>query len=217
MKREPRTKRDNESSIVDHKFKEDPEINREFKPGDKYVMLAEARVTTDTTFDRIYKYYHSNKTRVELTAEENAIRERWEKAWFLLCRHRTRKQVVDLMVKLYNISQRLAYDDVRFCMDLFSNPQEDTKEAKRTIAETMALNGANKSWKEGDMEGYYKFLKAYSDINQLESDQSNGIGDLLKKIKPHQVIIVSSDAELEAQANVLQADLIKDITHKVVE
>jgi len=125
---------------------------------EKYDKLPKAdKRTADGIFDRIYKYYHNNKTRIELTAEEIGIRERWEKAWFLLCRHRTRKQVVELLVKLFNVSQAVAYDDVRHCMNLFSNPQEDMKAAKRTIAETMALNGADRCWKSNDMEGYYKF------------------------------------------------------------
>jgi hypothetical protein len=177
----------------------------------------EAKRTNDTTFDRIYKYYHNNKTRVELTAEEHAIRERWEKTWLLMCRHRTRKQAVDLLVKLFNISQATAFDDVRHAMMLFSNPAEDLKPAKRAIAETMALNGADRCWKNGDMEGYYKFTKLYQEVNQLDNEKDNDVGDLLKKLKPHQVIIVSSEAELEAQANKLQEDLIKDIDHKVIE
>jgi len=36
---------------------------------------------------------------------------------------------------------------------------------------------------------------------------------MLKNLKPHQVIIVSSEAELEAQANALQKELIEDIEH----
>jgi hypothetical protein len=173
--------------------------------------------TKDSTFDRIYRFYHSNKTRIELTEVEQQIRDRWEKAWLLLNRHRTRKQAADLLVKLFNVSLSVAFDDVKHAMMLFSNPMEDVKDAKRAIAETMALNGANKCWATSDMDGYHKFLKAYQEINQLNSDKDNGLGDLLKKMKPHQVIIVSSEAELEAQANKLQQDLIKDIDHETID
>jgi hypothetical protein len=173
----------------------------------------EAKKTADSTFDRIYKYYHSNKTRIELTDEEIRIRERWEKAWLLLCRNRTQKQVVELIEKLFNVKKSVAYDDVRNAMMLFSNPQNDLKDAKRAIAETMALHGANTCMKKGDMDGYYKFLKAYQEINRLDAKEDDIVPDMMKKLKPAAIIIVSSPAELEAQANAMQQDLIEDIEH----
>lgn len=176
----------------------------------------EAKKTADSTFDRIWKYYHNDKTRIELSAEENTIRERWEKAWLLLCRHRTQKQVVELIGKLFNISQSVAYDDVRKAMTLFSNPQEDIKEGKRRIAESMILQGADRCWKAGDMEGYNKFTKQYIDINKLDLPD-DGINDLLKKLKPTQIIIVADKSQLEAKADALQDQLTKDIEHEDVE
>jgi flagellin-specific chaperone FliS len=176
----------------------------------------EAKKTKDTTFDRIYKYYHNDKTRIELTPEESAVRERWEKAWLLLCRQRTSKQVVDLLMKLYNVSQSIAYEDVRKAMMLFSNPKDDLKDAKRAIAESMALKGADKCWKTGDMDGYHKFLKIYQDLNRLDQEQGGDIADMLKKLKPHQVIIVSNMEELDKQANKLMEGLAEDIEYTVV-
>jgi hypothetical protein len=173
----------------------------------------EAKKTADSTFDRIFKYYHNNKTRIELTDEEIRIRERWEKAWLLLCRNRTQKQVVELIEKLFNVKKSVAYDDVRNAMMLFSNPQNDLKDAKRAIAETMALNGANMCMKKGDMDGYYKFLKAYQEINRLDGKEDDIVPDMMKKLKPAAIIIVSSPAELEAQANAMQQELIEDIEH----
>lgn len=173
----------------------------------------EAKKTADSTFDRIFKYYHNNKTRIELTDEEIRIRERWEKAWLLLCRNRTQKQVVELIEKLFNVKKSVAYDDVRNAMMLFSNPQNDLKDAKRAIAETMALNGANVCMKKGDMDGYYKFLKAYQEINRLDGKEDDIVPDMMKKLKPAAIIIVSSPAELEAQANAMQQELIEDIEH----
>lgn len=170
--------------------------------------------TTNTTFDRIYRYYHTNKARVELSDYEKQIRERWEKAWFLLCRHRTRKQVADLLEKLFSIEKSTAYDDVRFAMMLFTNPKEDTKEAKRAIAETWAVNGANKCWKDGDMDGYYKFMKEYKDINQLNVPDDDGtLEKLLKESQATQIILVSSMDELKKQSENLR-DGIVDVEHE---
>lgn len=171
----------------------------------------EARKTLDTTFDRIYKYYHNDKSRVELTKEEEVIRERWEKAWFLLCRHRTKKQVADILVKLFGVSPSLAFDDARNAMMLFTDPQKDVSGAKRAIAETWAVNGANRCWKEGDMEGYYKFLKEYREINGISADSnSDAMDEFMKKMKPTTIVIVSDASLLKAEAAKLQEEITND-------
>lgn len=177
----------------------------------------EMRKTKDSSFDRIWKYYHNSKTRVELSKEENAIRERLEKAWLFLCRHRTRKDVVGLLMKFYNISSSVAYDDVTNAMVLFGNPKEDLVDAKRAIAETNALRGMDRCWKSGDMLGYMKFNQQYIEINRLDAEPGNDLGRMLKKLKPHQVIIVSSEQELEKQATALQESLINDIEHEIIK
>ena len=178
----------------------------------------EAKKTNDSTFDRIYKYYHNNKTRVELSAVETAIRERWEKAWLLLCRHRTRKQVVELISKLYNVSASVAYDDVRHAMMLFTDPQEDTRPAKRAIAEDALLKGADKAWKSGNLELHLKYLKEYTELNRLkEGDPATDMGELMKKLKPHNIIIVAKPDELQAEAERLQRDIIQDIEHEELD
>lgn len=173
--------------------------------------------TKDSMFDRIYRYYHNNKSRVVLTAEEHDIRERWEKAWFLLCRHRTRRQVADLLEKIFSIGKSVAYDDIRNAMMLFSNPQEDVKAAKRAIHENMVLQGADRCWKNGDMDGYYKFTKEYREGNNLDNDDDDKLGELLKKLKPAQIIIFSNARELEDQANEMQQELTNDVEYKDAE
>lgn len=175
----------------------------------------EANKTKDSTFDRIYKYYHNDKTRIELSDEESRIRDRWEKAWLLLSRHRTQKAVVDLIERLFTISKSVAYDDVRKAMMLFGNPQPEVKEAKRAIAETMALQGAEKCWKESNMDGYHRFVKLYMELNKLDV-QEDDISALLKKLKPTQVLIVASKADLEEEAEKLRQELVQDVEHTEV-
>ena len=169
--------------------------------------------TSDSKFDRIYKYYHDSKTKIELTEEEINIRERWEKAWLLLCRQRTQKQVADLIAKMFNISFATAYDDCRNAMMLFSNPQNDLKDAKRAIAESMALKGADRCWKNGDMKGYYQFTEQYKDINKLNADEDNVMAELMKKLKPVQVNIVADIDVLKKMASAIQEELTQDIEH----
>jgi hypothetical protein len=171
----------------------------------------EANKTKDSTFDRIYKYYHNDKTRIELTGEEHAIRERLEKAWLLMCRHRTGKQVAELIEKIFKVSRSVAYDDIRKAKNLFTDPQNDLKDAKRAIHEEMVLRGADRCWKNGDMDGYWKFTKEYGVINNLGADDGNGVGDLLKKLKAQQVIIVADPEDLLDKARKIQDELTHDI------
>lgn len=177
----------------------------------------EAKKTNDKTFDRIYKYFHNDKTQIELSPEEVKILERWEKAWLLLCRHRTRKQTADIIGKLFSVGRSVAYNDINNAMMLFSNPDNQLKEAKRAIHEEMALRGADKCWKKGDMDGYWKFVKEYREVNNLGVENADGVADLLKKFKPAQIIIVSTQEELEKQAQQIQEELTRDIECKEAE
>jgi len=177
----------------------------------------EMKKTNDSMSDRIYKYYHSEKTRIELTPEEHKIRERWEKAWLLMCRHRTRKQVAEIVEKLFGVSKSVAYDDIRNAMMLFSDPQDDLKHAKRSIAESMAMQGLDRCWKNGDMDGYWKLLKLYVEMNNLTSEEGNAVGDLLKKLKPQQIVIVANPDELKDMARQIQNELAEDIDFQAVK
>jgi hypothetical protein len=180
-------------------------------PANYSELPREANKTNDSTFDRIYKYYFKKQTRIELTTEEQRICDRWEKAWLLSCRHRTTKQVADLLERLYCIKKSVAYDDVRFAMMLFGNPKEDLKEAKRAIAEDGFLKGADRAWKKGNLEMHLKYMKEYAEINTLKSaGQTEEMADIIKKLKPTQIVIVSTPLELEALANKMQEELTRD-------
>jgi len=167
---------------------------------DKELQPREANKTNDSVFDRIYKYYHSN-SRIELKPDEQVIMERWEKAWLLLCRHRTRNQVSQLLVKLFNISRATAYDDIRHSMNLFSDPREDMKSAKRAIAEDNFLKGADKAWKSGNLEMHMKYMDKYSEINGLmDESPDGGLADLIKKFKPTQIVMNFKAEDLMSEA-----------------
>ena len=182
----------------------------------KEIAPREANKTNDSTFDRIYKYMHS-KSRLELTTEENQIMTRWEKAWILLCRHRTRNAVAALLMKLFDVSQSTAYDDVRNAMNLFSDPREDMKAAKRAIAEDNYLKGADKAWKQGDLEMHKKYLDSYSKINGLENDKEDLLPDMMKKLRATQIIIQVKKEDLEAEAERLRAEITEDTDYAEAE
>jgi hypothetical protein len=177
----------------------------------------EAKKSTDSEFDRIYKYFHS-KSRIELTAGEQQVMERWEKAWFLLLRNRTRNQTSQILVKLFNISRSTAYDDVRNAMNLFSDPREDMKAAKRAIAEDNLLKGAEKAWKTGNLEMHLKYMDKYAEINGLkEEGGENNLADLLKNFKPQQIIMNFKVEDLKAEAEKMREIFAQEIPYESVE
>mgnify|MGYP003393110401 FL=1 len=163
----------------------------------------EARKTKDSTMDRIWKYYHDKKRQQNLTEEEKKIRDRWEKAWYFLCQHRNLKDTAALLEKMFDIKKSVAYDDARNAMMLFGDPRTNMKDAKRAIAETMVLRGADKAWKKGDLEAYYKFTKQYTELNQLNVEDDGRIAEMIKKLRPVQITFVTSKEQLKKQADEL--------------
>jgi hypothetical protein len=180
---------------------------------DNYDKLPrEAKKTADSKFDRIYKYFFNSKTtRIDLTEEEQEISQRWERAWLFLCRHRTRKQVADLLMRQYNISRAVAYDDIANAMRLYEDPKEDVKRAKRAIVEDAILKGMDKAWKSGNEELRLKWVAKYIELFELDKADSTNLNSLADKFKPHQIIIVSDTESLQKQARKMQEELAEDV------
>jgi hypothetical protein len=184
----------------------------------KAKLPRELKKSKDSDFDRVYKFYHNSKTRIELTAEEESIRERWEKAWFLMCRGRTIKACADITCRLFNISQATAYDDARKAQMLFGDPRNDLKDAKRRIIEQQLQNGANKAWNKGDLDMHLKYLKEIAEIRGLkEPDADNNLADLMKKLVPTQINILGSMEDLNALAQSMREQITKDISFEEVK
>lgn len=181
-------------------------------PKNYHKRKREARKTRDSTFERIWKYYHNSKTRIELEEWEDEIRLRWEAAWFMLCRSKNQKEVADFIEQKFLISKSVAYDDVRNAMNLFGDPKQDVRKAKRAIAETIALRMMDKTEESGKWDLHEKYLQKYMDLNGLkdQGDDTN-VADAIKKLKPHQIIIVTSPEELEAKANAIQEEVMREI------
>lgn len=180
-------------------------------PRDYKKRPREAKKTSDSTFDRIWKYYHNSKTRIVLEEWEDDIRVRWEAAWFMLCGSKNQKEVADFMEIKFQISKAVAYDDVRHAMRLFGDPRQDARSAKRAIAETIVLRMMDKTETSGMWDLHERYMQKYMDLNGLKDKGSDAkLEDLVRKLKPQQIIIVSTPEELEAKANALQDELIKE-------
>jgi len=175
----------------------------------------EMRKTNESTFERIYKWYHSSTSRIQLSDEEENIRNRWEKAWYIMCdKLRTKKQTVDLIKRLYNVSKSVAYDDVRNAENLFGEPGNASKDAKRRIAEHQFLEGAKRALRAGDLEMHERYMNRFAEINGLKDQESeNQLAGLLKELKANTIVVVSDPQALQAQAQKLQEELTVDVPH----
>lgn len=180
-------------------------------PKDYSERAREAKKTKDSTFDRIWKYYHSSKTKIVLDEEEEDIRMRWEAAWFMLCRAKNQKDVADFMEVKFFISKSIAYDDVKNAMRLFGDPRENVKDAKRAIAETMALKGMELALQLGSLEMHDRYLQKYIEINKLKEDDLPGMEEFKKKFRPTKIILVSKPDDLLNEAQKLNDYLTKNV------
>lgn len=165
-----------------------------------------ANKTKDSTFDRVYAFYHS-KSRVELKPDEHQVRERWEKAWHILTTHRTVKRTVEMIERICHVGKSTAYDDVRSAMLLFGNPVDGMKEAKRAILETALIEGAQKAWRRGDLEAHLKYMKEYKEVNGLHLQEGDNLKEMLKNLKPHTIVFVSAPEQLQNEAKALMDNI----------
>jgi hypothetical protein len=172
-----------------------------------------AEMSGDSTFDRIWKYYHDSKKKIVLTHEQEQIRERWEKAWFLMFEKNSQKEVAQLLKGLFPISISTAFADIRNAISLFSNPQQNMKEAKRLIAEEGILKIIKLAEEKGDFDTAQKGWEKYIKLNQLDKpDVANA--DELRKQVPAQVIIVAKETELKKMVQDMQEKLADDIEYE---
>jgi len=177
----------------------------------------EANKTGDNLFDRIYKYYYNRKTIVALTADEEAIRERWDFAWKMLSNMYATRQVVEALGQKFGKNKDTCYDDLKKAMMLFGDPRLANKEAKRILSEDWIIMGIRKAWETNDLDAYERLIARFNKINRLEDDSAlSELSDNLKNMVPHTIIITSDSNDLIKQARKIQADLVRDIEHEDV-
>ncbi|MFN7610040.1 MAG: hypothetical protein ACK5QX_03755 [bacterium] len=175
----------------------------------------EMKRTKDKDFDRIYKYYYKADTRIELSKEEEEIRKRWEQAWFILCKGRSTKICAEILERTFKISKATAYNDLKRAQMLFGDPRNDLKEAKRRIVEQQLQEGANRAYKLGDLDMYYKFLKEIGEINGLKNETTDqNLADIMKKLVPTTINIITNVDELKKAAEKLREEIIVDIPYE---
>lgn len=91
----------------------------------------------ETDYDALEDYYYRNKDR-QLTAHQEAVRERWLKAYGLWLRGESQMDISDILVKDYLISESTAFRDVPLAIKLWSQYEDNlTKKVKRIQVKAM--------------------------------------------------------------------------------
>jgi hypothetical protein len=98
---------------------------------------------------------------------------------------------------------------------LFGDPRNDLKEAKRRIVEQQLQEGANRAYKLGDLDMYYKFLKEIGEINGLKNETTDqNLADIMKKLVPTTINIITDADQLKTMAEKLREEIILDIPYE---
>lgn len=115
----------------------------------------------------------------------------------------TRSQVVEILVKKYQISRRTAYSDVAFSEQLFCNPDQAHKDQKREILSEWLIRGAKKAFDANNLEAYQRLLNTYADVNNLKGEDVEDLKSLLHGRRPVVIQIKADPETLKKQAEAL--------------
>jgi len=177
---------------------------------DKSHLPREAKKKLDTSFDRIWKFYFKNNVRIELTKKEEQLRERWEHVWSLLGKILTTRQVIKKHSFKYSIDLSTAYEDMHNAKKLFGDSQDQMKKAQRAIVSVWLEKAIKKAYKADEWKSMEKLILRYTRINGLDLNEGDGIADLIKKMKPHTIIITGDPRSLKQEADELMEGVEQD-------
>ncbi len=169
-------------------------------------LIHRARYKTDTHFDRIYNYFFT-KDEIELSEIELKIAERWEYVWKLLGNYHTKPAIVNRIRKKFDIARSTAWEDIKMAQLLFSDPTEQLDEAKRAISAEWILKALKGAMKEKHYLSAERLIALYNKLYGLDKNSEANLGEIIKKLKPHTIIITGDPKSLEQEANDLMADI----------
>ena len=138
------------------------------------LALRSANRATDSTFDRLWKYYY-DKHAVQLSEKEEEIRKRLVNIWDLLSDILTDRQAIRAHVQWcedngYHITERWAQEDLRLAKMLFGDRKVQIKSAKRAITGEWLMKAIQYAWEKKDLDSYANLILRYNKLFGLESD-----------------------------------------------
>lgn len=170
--------------------------------GNKSHLPTSLRRKNDTTFDKIFKFYNDTLAQTKLSAAEETIRRRWELAWLKRSKLIPNRMIVKRLQKRFGISERTAYDDIKFAEILFGDPGEQNKEAKRTIVSNLIEKAMRKALKFDDLKAFEKLTLRYAQYNDLNKPDDI-FAKYVKGKKPVAIVFSTDPEALKKQADEL--------------
>jgi len=168
----------------------------------KTTLPRAARRASDSTFDRIFKYYYDIKVTQELHPREEEIRQRWELAWLHLGTLTPKKIIAKKIALKYGVHFTTAYHDIKFAERLFGDPGQQNKAAKKRIISNLVEKAIRKAYKAEDWKAFEKLLLRYDQYNDLNRDE-NPLADFIRNRKPVQITFSADPEVLKKQSDEL--------------
>ena len=124
---------------------------------------------SETTMERIKLYYLSDN--VELSAHDQQLRERWEAAYSMLINQNgTKREVVKMLMKVYDISDVQAYRDVYNCTRCFGPIRGMDRYALRDMVTQWAIESYRKASVKNDFKAIGMLLDKIIRANNLDKE-----------------------------------------------
>lgn len=138
-----------------------------------------------SSYDRIVAHLKKPAGTVSpLTAHEEYMLERWQKAYSLIRNYSVRAEAAAMLMKLYpNISRATAFRDVANSISLFGNISETTKEGIRHIAGEMIAEGYALAKIKNNEAAMIAAGEKYANVHGVNSNDPD-IPDF-EKLEPH--------------------------------
>ena len=124
---------------------------------------------SETTLERIRLYYLKDNT--ELSEHDQQLRERWEAAHSMLINQNSIvREVVKMLMKVYNISDVQAYRDVYNCTRCFGPVRGMDRQALHNMVTQWAIEDYRKASVVNDFRAKDKALERITKANNLDKE-----------------------------------------------
>jgi hypothetical protein len=176
---------------------------------------------SETTLDKIRKYYLQGPDAVVLSDKQDAIRVNVYKAWNLMINYHSREQAIKTIMTETGCSRAQAYRYVSDSMSVFGNPQNNQKEAKRYLIEEDLMRLQQRAIKEKDGNLELAVIKQRIKIGGFDKDTDpkfnpEKLQAQVYILKPHPAAVKMMEASREGglfDFNNVQAD---DVEYQVI-
>ena len=182
---------------------------------------------TESTLDKIRKYYLKGEEQARLTPKQEVTRVRVYKAWNLMINYHSREQAVNAMMTEFKCSRPQAYRYVGYALSVFGNPDENFTAAKKYLIEEDLMRLQQRAIKAGNLALELKVIAQRIKIAGFDKDKDPKFDPEKLKAQVYEVKVHESVLEAISKAkqggsydfNMLDAEdtPYKDVTEEEEE